>query len=674
MEQPPGLKNKVSEMLAKWCAAENKRGIYGFDSPQTKAARDELAQVLAGVLSVAGKVTVVRKEADLEVLGQNWNILASTLHAKGMIQILSSSFEKLRVNSISFQQGLTRNELDKLFYGLNMGVEELEKQDGLQGYLQKNNVTNIQVDQMHFKLLKEGEGVGVKDEKLRRILEEMDTVTQDEKAATKVSKEEFSFCWKNYMEGHIGKDGFSGLYEQFIRFAKDNPSELVGVVRDVVEKQKDIEAAIADIEKKLRELGFAQDQIKSIREKLRESKKVAISEGELARLKKIEKDFTKTLEERVEGALQEIKKINQKLTDEKERMGTILRQSSQGVIVINKDGKILSLNSLAEKALGVSLRDGQQKDLKDIIKEGRMLSITSRWQDEADEFTPKKIEMLAPDEKVKDAVAESSAIVENEDGTTIGMVSSLQNIVEREEFQKRRNEMMDVLSHDLRAPLHAAKQSLAVLMGVKDFAKGLGKKQREFFTICQRNIEKMEKLVNTIMDVRQLETGKIILRKDSTDIGELIEESVSSLKSWAEDKTIELTTHIEKVPAIKIDSERVYQVVTNLISNALKFTSTNGSVQIRVKTKGEAKSIFLQVAVIDSGIGIKKSDLKRIFNKYEQVSLQAPKAEISLGLGLAICKSIIELHDGRIWAESEEGKGSTFIFTLPYQAARKQDK
>ncbi len=691
MNIPKKTQEKLIEFLSKWCVADNNRKLYGFDMPQAKKSREQLFGELKSILSVLGEMSFVKKDAVLEIVGKDLAVSSNDLGAKGVVEAIIESFEKLNINSITFSHGVTSLELDELFLGLSKPLDELDKIKGLQGYLQSKGANHVKVDQLHFELLKDGQDAGPKDETKKPLDLDEKSVSDRPKVSggvwsldegisadspkapssgfledeeREIGDKDFSSFWKEYLSGELAKGTVIGMFTEYIESAKSNPTELINTLRRILKKQKDIESFLEDLERKFSDLGFSFDLIAEIKEKIIKTKKVAVSEEELLRLRKLEKDFESTLEERLEESLREVKKINQKLTKEKGRIATILRQNSQGVIVISKEGKILSLNGLAQKALGASLKDGQQKTLKDIISKDQSLSLTRDWHKETEDFTPDKIEVTASSEKVRDMISGASAIIENEDGKAIGMLASLQGKILRQQLEDRKNEILDVLGHDLRTPIVAAKQNLSVLFEATDFLKNLNEDQKKMINLCHKNIEKMEKMVTTILDARQLETGKIILQKTETNLGELVQEAVNLLKSWADIKKIKLIANVQYVTSIKVDPERVCQVINNLISNALKFTSQEGSVEVRLElVKGEGQGV--RVSVIDSGIGIKDEDLERIFNKYEQVGLSSPKGASGLGLGLAICKSIIQLHGGRIWVESKEQKGSSFIFILP---------
>ena len=242
----------------------------------------------------------------------------------------------------------------------------------------------------------------------------------------------------------------------------------------------------------------------------------------------------------------------------------------------------------------------------------------------------------------------------------------MQNVARQNELECRKNDILDVLGHDLRAPVTVVKQNLSLITDYLDLPEKLSDaKQKQLIRTCAKNVERLETLISKILDVRQLETGKIILKKDTIDSNKLIEDAISSLETWARDKNIKIDVNIEPLPDVHCDPERIYQVITNLISNAIKFTNNGGSIKVEGKTTDIGDQKVVEISVYDSGIGIHKDDMERVFNKYEQVSLQSPAGVSGLGLGLSICKTIVEMHGGQIWVVSKPGEGSTFTFQIP---------
>jgi signal transduction histidine kinase len=695
MELSKKIQEQLTECLSKWCVADNNRKLYGFDMPQAKKSRREMLDEFSRLLPVCGELSLVKKEEGLEVVGRGWSISAAALGAKSLAESIISSFSLLNINSLTFFKGVTSPEIEALFLGLSMSMEELNAKHGLQNYLQTKKVSHVKADQLHFELLKEGQDAADKTGHLHSepkaaagevlpadalkspggvwSLDEGGQSLKDDVKGDppkdgphKIADKSFVEFWQDYLSGRLGEDTVVGMYAEFIEAAKANPAQVIDVLKNIAKKQEDIEMFLTDVERKLSQLGFSLKAVDNIKERVDQRKKVSVTEEELSRLRRLQRDFETTLEERVEKSLREIKKINTKLTKEKDRITAILRQNSQGVIVINKQGQIVSLNGAAEKALGVSLKQGLQKNIKEIIDQDHALSLTSQWQDETDDFTPDKIEVNAVDEKVRDIIAESAAVVENEDGNAIGMLASVQQKLLRQQLEQRKNEIMDVLGHDLRAPVVAAKQNLSVLFTATDLLSNLNDDQKKMITLCHKNIEKMERMMTAILDARQLETGKIMLRKVDGDLGKIAQEALALLSGWAQNKKINISANIENTASFEFDPERITQVISNLLSNAIKFTPQGGNVEVKVETAGtEAR-----VSIVDSGIGIKEEDRQRIFNKYEQVSLSSPAGGGGLGLGLAICRGIVELHGGKIWVEAGAQNGSAFIFTLPINKKR----
>ncbi|MCK5178525.1 MAG: HAMP domain-containing histidine kinase, partial [Candidatus Omnitrophica bacterium] len=222
-----------------------------------------------------------------------------------------------------------------------------------------------------------------------------------------------------------------------------------------------------------------------------------------------------------------------------------------------------------------------------------------------------------------------------------------------------------VLGHDLRAPLGAIKQNFDVLTQMTQINAEGNPQQKKFLENCQSSIGRMQRLIEKILDTRQLETGKILLRYDVIETKSLLEQSVTSLSDLAKNKNITLKVTTTQMRNMEGDPERLYQVITNLVTNAVKFTPEGGNIIADGRTVKDMGKEYIKISVKDSGMGIDPENLTMIFDKYQQVTVNAPTGVRGLGLGLSICKTILELHGGTIWVESELGKGSTFTFQVP---------
>ena len=663
MDKNNTINDKIVQLFDKWSKAETQRRLYGPNTPQTKNAIRKLFTNLEETLPLIKNFSIIRKSGEIEiVVSQNENPDHSapdtiTVNAPAVLK----AFERLNINSLTFYEGIAKEELDGLFNGLNLPPEQMEKYSGLKGYLSESGVAHIKADQLEFRLLTETDEAKLSGDSggsAAGSLPDGKTVSGEK---VTVDKKLFDSVWKGYLTGGMEKNDLAMGHNEALKFAEKNPVHFAKLLRSLTKKQKKVEEFLSNLEQKLFDVGFPPEAVQSIKEKLSKPKKVSISEDELARLRKIERESQGTIDQRVEKSIKHMKKVQRSLADEKERTDAILRQISQGTLVLDKNGKILSINPVAQKVLGIVTKDIQGKSLSEVVKDDNMLSMVDNWQSESGGDLPKEVRIQSQNSDIVDTIRESSIVIEDENGKPIGVLSSLQNAAEHKEMEKRKNDLLDVLGHDLRAPICAAKQNLAVLKDITNSDIKFTPEQGKFLSLCEQSIERAEKLVSRILDVRQLETGKIMLKKETTDINKLLDESVTSLVSWAKNKKISLKSDFDPMPSINIDPERIYQVITNLISNALKFTPENGVVLVAGKAHGE----FVEISVQDSVVGIEEKDLSRIFNKYEQVSLKAPYGASGLGLGLAICKSIIELHGGKIWAESKPNEGSIFKFQLP---------
>ncbi|MFC1510018.1 ATP-binding protein, partial [Candidatus Omnitrophota bacterium] len=187
-------------------------------------------------------------------------------------------------------------------------------------------------------------------------------------------------------------------------------------------------------------------------------------------------------------------------------------------------------------------------------------------------------------------------------------------------------------------------------------------KQREIIKKTRDNIERLKNLIEELLDVSRIERGSLELNYSLSNINDLLKDSGDFYKKLAEEKNIELTYHLSKKDInLFIDVDRINQVTSNLINNAIKFTEDGGTISVEVKVL-ETK---VRIGVIDAGIGLTKQNLSQVFNRFAQVSSAGDAGKKGVGLGLSIAKELVERHGGEIWAESKLGVGSKFYFTLP---------
>jgi two-component system, NtrC family, sensor histidine kinase KinB len=350
-------------------------------------------------------------------------------------------------------------------------------------------------------------------------------------------------------------------------------------------------------------------------------------------------------------------KYKKVLTDKK-KTEAVIRSIAEGLVVVNAQGKVIMMNPAAEKLLGTSRKDKIGKPLLENPKEEQLFSLVKDSPDLQD----REIELVSKASETKKVLRASSAVVEDENGQTVGMVSVLSDISKQKELDQLKSNFVSGVTHELRTPLVAIDKSISLIL-----TKSVGEispAQEEFLSIAQRNIKRLSNLINDLLDLSKLEAGKMEIHSRASAIEYAINESVGGLENWAKTKAIHIEKKIEAgLPEINIDPDRIIQVFNNLIGNAIKFAPNNSSITISASLHAEGKEIIVNVQ--DNGIGIAKEDLPKIFNKFYQAGERVASDVNGTGIGLSIVKEIVELHGGKVWVESEKGQGAQFIFTLP---------
>jgi PAS domain S-box-containing protein len=246
-------------------------------------------------------------------------------------------------------------------------------------------------------------------------------------------------------------------------------------------------------------------------------------------------------------------------------------------------------------------------------------------------------------------------------GAPAGAVVTFRDITERRAVERMKDEFVSVVSHELRTPLTSIRGALGLLAGGR--VGELPDKAKRMLDIAVSNTDRLVRLINDILDIERMESGRITLQRNFCDAGDLIDEVVEVMRPMAARAGIEL----EALPCatqIFADPDRIAQTITNLIANAIKFSDP--STRVTVSAREERGKVVFEVA--DQGRGIPESKLEAIFERFQQVDASDSREKGGSGLGLAICRSIVRQHGGEIWAESAIGHGSRFRFTIPRAA------
>ncbi|MFA5144309.1 MAG: HAMP domain-containing sensor histidine kinase [Candidatus Omnitrophota bacterium] len=243
---------------------------------------------------------------------------------------------------------------------------------------------------------------------------------------------------------------------------------------------------------------------------------------------------------------------------------------------------------------------------------------------------------------------------------------------EPEEVEKLKTEFLAIAAHEMRTPLSTIKSSISL---VADGITGpLNEEQRRFLDMANRNIDRLAFLLDNFFLLADLESGTVELLKTEVDINEVIEGAIAMSAEPAHSSGILLVFEPDRtIGKVEADRRKIFHTVNNLISNAIKFSGEGKVIKI-VSAKYSADGDFIKVSVKDTGIGIDRKDFEKIFDKFRQSDSSLTRKFPGSGVGLAICKRVIELHDGKVWVESEVGKGSTFHFILPLKRGKAHGK
>lgn len=361
------------------------------------------------------------------------------------------------------------------------------------------------------------------------------------------------------------------------------------------------------------------------------------------------------------------RKMLNAIQNEKEFLKAMLNNLDDGIIACDAQGKITVFNQALLKFVGNIKPNPQaleQADYFELYELNRDTPLAAADTPLCQALEGKRIhgkELLL---KFKNGITRNVVIdgqpIIREDGYALGAVIAIHDITELKQTEKIKSEFVSVVSHELRTPLTSILGSLGLIMGgtVGEFSD----KARKLLDIANKNCERLLLLINDILDMEKIESGKMVFDMQSVEVNRLVNEAIAANKAYGEKYGIDIELK-DSLPDtyVQADPHRLMQVLANLISNAVKFSNQGGKVTISLSTHDQQ----VRVSVTDQGSGIPLEFQPRIFQKFSQADSSSTRGKSGTGLGLSISKIIIDKLGGHINFTSQPGQGTTFYFDLP---------
>jgi PAS domain S-box-containing protein len=363
----------------------------------------------------------------------------------------------------------------------------------------------------------------------------------------------------------------------------------------------------------------------------------------------------------------ERKEAAEDIEDSTRQLDQIFKSVGDGMFAVDKNMKMVRVNDAFLDMLGASRKDLKEKSCHEVM--GKELCNVNREIVESvfggEERVERDVTVIS-EGGIRIPCILTATSLKDADGNVIGVIETVKDITERKSAEKTllenirlKTNFTSMVSHELRTPLTAIKEGIGIVLDGS--AGDINEDQKDFLDTAKRNVDRLARLINDVLDFTKFKGGKMKLKMSEEDISMSIREVVKSQGPVAKEKGLYLKAEVgPDLPKLRFDPDKMIQVLINLVQNAIKFTKKGGITII-----AEVENDNVRVSVNDTGIGIKSVDLSKAFQEFRQLGDVTTGEGGGSGLGLSISKEIIDQHGGRIWAESAYGKGSQFKFTLP---------
>ena len=345
---------------------------------------------------------------------------------------------------------------------------------------------------------------------------------------------------------------------------------------------------------------------------------------------------------------------------EKRKSEAIIRSIDDGIVVIDNEFRVTGMNPTAAKALNIDPDQSQNKHFLEVVKNEILFNYVKQ---SVETGQPPSVEERKTIFTVEQGEKQrhyqfSITPVHGKPGALLGVVLLLRDVTRLTELDRLKSEFVMTASHELRTPLTSIGMSIKLLLE-KAMVK-LDEKEQQLLLAAHEDLQRLKNLVSNLLDLSKIEAGKMAMEFENISIDNLCQNAANILKTQIDAKGVNFALDLQShLPNVKADPNKIIWVLTNLISNALRYTDREGHIRLSAERIGP----YIHVSVTDNGPGIPFEAQPKIFDKFVQI--KNDKALGGTGLGLTICREIVWAHGGTIWVESNPGEGSKFTFTLP---------
>lgn len=343
-------------------------------------------------------------------------------------------------------------------------------------------------------------------------------------------------------------------------------------------------------------------------------------------------------------------------SEARDKIDAILQSIADGVIVTDLENKVVLVNPAAEQILGFKLEAMLGQEIGTGIKDDRLRQIVRGTLNQYINGYEIDIELEDPRDGRQRTMRAHTSLVDERQGRPLGTVTIIQDVTAMREVDRMKTEFLTTAAHEFRTPLTSVLGFSEILL-TRDLDEA---RRKRYLQMINQKATDLAGIVKDLLDVARLEAGRgMEIKAESIDIVPLITDTLLSFSETQEQHQFD-SSNLGDLPAVQADRSRLVQVIENLISNAIKYSPDGGIVTVFGRVVGD----FVEIGVRDTGIGMTADQQEHLFEKFYRADTSNTTIS-GTGLGLTICKLIVELHRGKIWVESEPGQGSTVYFTIP---------